>query len=191
MDLDLIFNKFLRNLTVGQFEKATSIINSKELTTVEKYLDVMEYLGVPAAVIDEMSNEDFKKAVTILNSFEFERSLVPSIELEGYTYTANVVDGQLQLKARELALLEKEVQSGREFFAYTLAVLFKRTDLSSAEHYDKAHIKHKAKLFKEVLAGHYYMYVVELTKILAQNLQTAATTAPTNSETLEDDSQVS
>jgi hypothetical protein len=33
-----------------------------------------------------------------------------------------------------------------------MALMFKRTDLSNTEHYDAAHLKHKAKLFSKLKA---------------------------------------
>ncbi len=33
-----------------------------------------------------------------------------------------------------------------------MALMFKRTDLTNAEHYDPAHLKHKAKLFSKLKA---------------------------------------
>jgi hypothetical protein len=51
-----------------------------------------------------------------------------------------------------------------------LAILFKRTDLTKAEHYADAHIKLKAKIIRELKAEIAVPYLVEVGQKLAKQM---------------------
>ncbi len=52
-----------------------------------------------------------------------------------------------------------------------MAVCFKRTDLSDIEHYADAHLKHKAKLFREHLTADICVpYIMKVTELLVKSL---------------------
>ena len=56
------------------------------------------------------------------------------------------------------------------YFARLMAIIFKRTDLTNAEHYENAYLKHKEKLFKDLNATLVVPYVVAVSrKLISQN----------------------
>ena len=82
---------------------------------------------------------------------EFNKSEIPQGEkvtelvIDKYTYQANETIG-----VKDLGLIEK-IYRGQDdnFCAQTLAILFKRTDLTRTEHYAPAHLKVKVALMKK------------------------------------------
>ena len=52
-----------------------------------------------------------------------------------------------------------------------LAVLFKRTDLTKNEHYTEAHIKHKAKIIRELPAEVAVPYLVAVADTINKQVQ--------------------
>jgi hypothetical protein len=74
---------------------------------------------------------------------------VTEFELEGYKYV-----GEFKLSVRDTKLIEKcVILKAPGYIAEITAIMFKREDLSNTEHYAEAHLKHKAKLFKELKAN--------------------------------------
>ena len=135
-------------LTLGQFQKISAIHNDEEYDTLEKHCKVFEYLGITE---DEM---DVEFDVFLANVKEFnkdnytKKDPVEEIEIEGYTYRA-----EMKLSVKDSRIVEKIVKKdNKEYISDIMALMFKRTDLSNNEHYDPAHLKHKAKLFSKLKA---------------------------------------
>ena len=135
-------------LTLEQFQKISAIHNDEEYDTLEKHCKVFEYLGITE---DEM---DVEFDVFLANVKEFNKDNytkddpVEEIEIEGYTYRA-----EMKLSVKDSRIVEKIIKKdNKEFISDIMALMFKRTDLSNNEHYDPAHLKHKAKLFSKLKA---------------------------------------
>jgi hypothetical protein len=59
----------------------------------------------------------------------------------------------MKLSVKDSRIVEKIVKKeNKEYISDIMALMFKRTDLTNAEHYDPAHLKHKAKLFSKLKA---------------------------------------
>lgn len=165
-------------LTIEQLDKLNDITRREDLDNIEKYIEKFTYLGVPEEEFDDMDFSDFKEYIK-----EFESSTVPTekvfeIEIEGYKYTAPEVIG-----VKDLGLIEKVWKSNIDSFSSgMMAVLFKREDLTKTEHYTPAHLKHKAKLFKEQKAHLAMPYIVD---VLTQLTKTAENIANEPTEELE------
>ena len=135
-------------LTLEQFQKISAIHNDEEYDTLEKHCKVFEYLGITE---DEM---DVEFDVFLANVKEFnkdnytKKDPVEEIEIDGYTYKA-----EMKLSVKDSRIVEKIVKKdNKEYISDIMALMFKRTDLSNNEHYDPAHLKHKAKLFSKLKA---------------------------------------
>lgn len=152
----------MEELTIGEFEKVSHILNDVGLSTIDKYVGILAELGVPEEVLDEMLIQDFKQVVKDFNDVEHkEFETIKEIELNGYIYKA--FEDEFKLSVKDLKMIEKRLQEGKgDYMAYTLAVIFKRTDLTKAEHYAPAHIKQKEKLFKSLPAYYCVYYIGEV-----------------------------
>ena len=135
-------------LTLEQFQKISAIHNNEEFDTLEKHCKVFEYLGVTEEEMD-VDFDLFLANVKEFNNNNYDKKdPVEEIELEGYTYKA-----EMKLSVKDSRIVEKIVKKdNKEYISDIMALMFKRTDLSNTEHYDPAHLKHKAKLFSKLKA---------------------------------------
>jgi len=138
-------------LSIAQFEAITTINSNEELDPIEKHLKVFEYLGIPEKDFQDTDIDTFIEMVKEFNAFGSKDDLVQvtEFELEGYKYV-----GEYKLSVRDTKLIEKcVILKAPGYIAEITAIMFKREDLSNTEHYAEAHLKHKAKLFKELKAN--------------------------------------
>jgi len=135
-------------LTLEQFQKISAIHNNEEYDTLEKHCKVFEYLGITEEDMD-VDFDLFLANVKAFNDNNYTKAdPVEEIELEGYTYRA-----EMKLSVKDSRIVEKIVKKDNKYYiSDIMALMFKRTDLSNTEHYDPAHLKHKAKLFSKLKA---------------------------------------
>lgn len=160
-------------LTLEQFQKISAIHNNEEYDTLEKHCKVFEYLGITE---DEM-DVDFDLFLANVKEFNnnnyTHKDTVEEIELEGYTYKA-----EMKLSVKDSRIVEKIVKKdNKEYISDIMALMFKRTDLTNAEHYDPAHLKHKAKLFSKLKADISIPYLTFVTNKITTHAQSQTTKA--------------
>ena len=160
----------LSELTVQQFEDITSIHARQDLDAIEKHLEVFALLGVPEADFEDVSIEKFKDYVKQFNNLSGKPEMQQSIELDGYLCKAYEGDA-FRLSVKDTKHIEKVMTSRHKgYISEMLAILFKREDLTKAEHYSDAHIKHKAKMIRELKAELAVPYLVEIGQKLAKQM---------------------
>ena len=165
----------LNELSVQQFETITTIHADPELDAIDKHLQVFEFLGVPTIKWDDVEIEEFKEIVRAFNNVTGTPELVNTLELDGYTYVA--FDDKFKLSVKDTKHIEKIMSSKHKgYISEMLAVLFKRTDLTKAEHYSDAHIKLKAKMIRELKAELAVPYLVEIGQKLSKHIPKDAPT---------------
>ena len=135
-------------LTLEQFQKISAIHNNDEYDTLEKHCKVFEYLGITEDEMD-VDFDLFLANVKEFNNNNYDKKdPVEEIEIDGYIYRA-----EMKLSVKDSRIVEKIVKKdNKEYISDIMALMFKRTDLSNNEHYDPAHLKHKAKLFSKLKA---------------------------------------
>lgn len=160
----------LNELTIQQFEDITSIHAQQDLDAIEKHLKVFELFGINESDFEDTSIEQFRQYVKQFNNIKGKPELQSTIEMDGYKYTA--FEGEkFKLSVRDTKHIEKSMNSRHKgYISEMLAVLFKRDDLTKAEHYDSAHIKHKAKMIRELKAELALPYLVEIGQKLSKEL---------------------
>ena len=158
----------MSELTIEQFEKISQILNNQEFDNVEKYVEMFKYLGIDEKLWDDYPFSEFIELVKTFNLDSYTPSEpVATIELEGYTYTA-----EMRLSVKETKLIEKIVNGKpNNYISDILAIMFKRSDLSNTEHFADAHLKHKAKLFRSQKAELCVPYIVFVTEKIAEYAQ--------------------
>jgi hypothetical protein len=161
----------VEELTVKEFEEIAGIQNDQSLDYVEKQIKVFTTLGVDEDVIDAMDIREFKSKVREFNDVEAkEYPFQNEFEIDGFIYKA--YDEEFKLSVRDLKHIESKVKkSPSKYMAFMLAVIFKRTDLTKAEHYDNAHLKHKEELFSKLPAAVAVPYVTHIGRELAKAIQ--------------------
>jgi hypothetical protein len=135
--------------TITEFETICSILNDTSIPKYSKWSQIFIYLGIPEDVIDTFDSSAF---VSIIKEFELEspttNTITKEIIIDGYTYVA--YDSEFFLSVKQMGLIEEFISKDSDkYLGELMAIIYKREDLTKAEHFDKAHIKHKAKLFRE------------------------------------------
>ena len=157
----------LDEITIEQFETITDINNDPNLDPIDKHLKVFAYLGIPESEFYDYDVADFVNVVKEFNSLEQkEYATVEELELEGYIYRA-----EMRLTVRDTKMIEKiALHKQKGYVSEMLAIMFKREDLTPAEHYTDAHIKLKAKIIRELKAELALPYLVEIGQKLSKQM---------------------
>jgi len=157
-------------LTLEQFQKISAIHNNEEYDTLEKHCKVFEYLGITEEEMD-VDFDLFLANVKEFNNNNYEKKdPVEEIEIEGYIYRA-----EMKLSVKDSRIVEKIVKKdNKEYISDIMALMFKRTDLSNTEHYDPAHLKHKAKLFSKLKADISIPYLTFVTYKITNHAESQA-----------------
>ena len=157
-------------LTLEQFQKISAIHNNEEYDTLEKHCKVFEYLGITEDDMD-VDFDVFLANVKAFNDNNYTKAdPVEEIELEGYTYRA-----EMKLSVKDSRIVEKIVKKDNKYYiSDIMALMFKRTDLSNTEHYDPAHLKHKAKLFSKLKADISIPYLTFVTYKITNHAESQA-----------------
>jgi len=147
-------NNEITEFSIEQFEKLSATMANKELDQFEKWAKIFVDLGADE---DEVYDLDFDKFTEIVKKFSDTKKkpdtkFLKSIEVDGYTYQS--YEDEFKLNVRDLKMIEKAVSTSPEnYVSKVLAIIFKRTDLTKAEHYGDSHIALKSKMFKEQKAN--------------------------------------
>ena len=157
-------------LTLEQFQKISAIHNNEEYDTLEKHCKVFEYLGITEEEMD-VDFDLFLANVKEFNNNNYEKKdPVEEIEIDGYIYKA-----EMKLSVKDSRIVEKIVKKdNKEYISDIMALMFKRTDLSNTEHYDPAHLKHKAKLFSKLKADISIPYLTFVTYKITNHAESQA-----------------
>ena len=157
-------------LTVKQFSKVNEIL-AQQIEPIEKWYQIFESLGAIESEIDDMDFNQFKEVIKEFNTAENkDTEIVQTLEIDGYTYKA--FETEFKISIKDLKKIEKAVaEKPYHYIADMLAVVYKRTDLTNAEHYENAHIKHKAKLFSELKANIALPIVWHVAKKLTETVE--------------------
>jgi len=157
-------------LTLEQFQKISAIHNNEEYDTLEKHCKVFEYLGITEEEMD-VDFDLFLANVKEFNNNNYDKKdPIEEIEIEGYTYKA-----EMKLSVKDSRIVEKIVKKdNKEYISDIMALMFKRTDLSNTEHYDPAHLKHKAKLFSKLKADISIPYLTFVTYKITNHAESQA-----------------
>ena len=160
-------------LTLEQFQKISAIHNNEEYDTLEKHCKVFEYLGITEEEMD-VDFDLFLANVKEFNNNNYDKKdPVEEIEIDGYIYKA-----EMKLSVKDSRIVEKIVKKdNKEYISDIMALMFKRTDLSNTEHYDPAHLKHKAKLFSKLKADISIPYLTFVTYKITNHAESQATKA--------------
>jgi hypothetical protein len=150
-------NRF-EEMNVCEFERVSVTISDENIDYIDSYLSVLSTLGLTDDELNSVTIDDLKEFVKSFDMKIIDDVLIDKFELNGYTYTAYT--DEFVMKAKDLGLIEKRaVKTPHMFFAYAIAVLFKRDDLSNTEHYDDGHLKYKESLIGSMSVVQFLPYI--------------------------------
>lgn len=136
-------------LTIGEFEDICIILNSDKLTKMDKWSKVFKYLGIPEEVIDEFDAFDFIEIIKQFNIFDEQSDeYVKELFIDEKKYI--LYYEKFKITVKENTLIESYIQKNSEkYIGELMAILYKLEDTDKNIWYDNAHIKFKAKQFRE------------------------------------------
>jgi hypothetical protein len=159
----------VNEFSIGEYEKIVYYLNN-EGDFFDKWFNILEYLGLDKGVIDDIDANELIEIINSINLSKVEPKFISEIELGGYLYKCEMKEsGEPKITGRIFKLLEK-VCKGDYYISDIMAILFKRDDLSDAEHYQKAHLEWKSKLFKDLSASVSVPYVLYITDRYIKNI---------------------
>lgn len=141
-----------KEISISEFETISEILSNSDFDFVDKYSKIFKLLGCPEKIVDEIDYEEFVEVILAFKkSFTADNVFTREVEINGYKYVA--FEGEeFRLKTKDMALINKSIKDNPDkFLGETLAVIYKREDLGPIEHYEPAHLKNKAKIFREHL----------------------------------------
>jgi len=158
----------LEELTIDQFENITELSANSTIDPVDKYLQIFGSLGLEESLFYDVDIADFIEFTQKFNDLPtIDYPTVSEIELAGYSYTA-----EMKLTVRDTKLVEKiAIAKPKGYISEILAIMFKRDDLTNAEHYADAHLKLKAKLIKELKANIAIPYLLFIAKKISKQVE--------------------
>jgi hypothetical protein len=159
-----------KEVTLGELSKIASILNSDDDFT-GKWLEVLSILG-GKDLVEVLPMKEFFEAVKSVQISDVGSKIKKQITVNGRTYSADMEKGEIVLRAKDLKAIEDVASKGGAWASKAFAVVYKDDLLSDNEHYEQAHLKHKAKLFEEaVMADVAAPIIFRLNKVIVENIQ--------------------
>jgi hypothetical protein len=160
-------------ITISDYQKIINIINREEDYFFESWIDIISELGTPKEYVEKLSVDNLLDIIKEFNITEIDSNLeiLKTIEIDGYEY--NLYDGdEFQLTIGMSNLVEKTIKNNpNNFIVPIITQLYKRTDLTTIEHNDKAHIDFKIKLFQNQTMDKFIKLFVILFEGLVTKIQ--------------------
>ena len=155
-------------LTVEQFDTLNTLEMDSELSSLERWLKKFVYLGVPEEVFDDYDLKQMTETVKEFNDgFNMNPDKTLEVEIDGFKYVARE-----SISAKDMSMIEKIWNKDRSSFALeSVAIMYKREDLTRTEHYTKAHIDHKKELFKSQPCKLAIPYLNEILKTVTESTE--------------------
>ena len=140
-------------LLLKDFEYVTNIFNDKEKQHFEKWSEIFVYLGLPESVVDDFDTFafiDIIKEFNILNKSN--NDIIKDFTIDNETYIA--YDEEFRLTVKEMSLIEHYIdKNDKRYLGEVMAVIYKVPGADKTINFDKAHIHHKAELFRKGLTA--------------------------------------
>ncbi len=159
----------LSEYTLKEFQDISDIMNNAELEYIEKYIDILTYLGITDDVLDELTDDDLFDAIKELTrENDLDLALTKELEINGKTYVA--YEDSFKLKAKDLALIEKWAKvGGSSYITKSIAVIFKEKGVS--DHYNPQYLESKFKQFENVKMNLVYGYIGHIIEKIVKKIE--------------------
>lgn len=160
-----------KDITLKELFKISTILNDEKTDYIEKWMGVISILG-SKELVEVISINKFTELVNQINFGDVQSVIAPQIEVNNRIYKINLEDGKMELSAKDVAKIEKIARSGSSWGVKAFAFMYRDELLTTTEHFDDAHISHKAKLFEDVVSAEIATPVIfELSKCIVGNIE--------------------
>lgn len=149
----------VEEMTLKQWSDVSGIIQNGNISGIEKLEALLTAIGVPQKDIDDLPIDFSDKLAEAMKPSNEEFELVDHI---GH-YSLNL-DRELTVK---LAKFISKVNEQGLGIAGLVAVFYEDERVTTTEHYDLSHVKHKARIFDHMSAKDFVVSVAKITEFLA------------------------
>lgn len=149
----------VEEMTLKQWSDVSGIVHNGNLSGIEKLESLLKSIGVPQGDIDELPIDFSTELASAMKPSEMEFELVDKI---GH-YSLNL-DMELSVKLVKFIGKVNELGIG---MAGLVAIFYEDERVTTTEHYDIAHVKHKAKIFSDMEAHNFVVSIAKITEFLA------------------------
>lgn len=150
-DKDYFIKNNKTEITIGEFEDLCTIYNDNNKTILERWCDILVYLGADSNIVDEFDAFDFKNIISNINLFEDETEkseIFKEVDIDGKLYIS--YDENFKLTVKENILIDEYISKNTEkYIGELMAVIYKLEGTDKTIWYDKSHLKFKAELFRK------------------------------------------
>ena len=162
-----------KDFTLGEYENLSAILNNDKSNEIERFYDAFILLGIEEDVLDTFDGFTFIKLIKEFKNYEMKLGdYTKVVEINGRTYQSYKGD-EFFFTVKDMKLIEKYVkQNPTHFIGEIMSIIFKDVELTKNEHYDNAHIKHKAKIFREHITYDVALpFITSFSKNLIESLE--------------------
>jgi len=138
----------MNELLIKEFEYITSLLNDKEKQYFEKWSEIFVYLGLPQDVVDSFDTFAFIDIIKEFNIFnQTNTDIVKEIKIGDDSYVS--YNDTFKITVKDMSMIEYYIgKNDKRYIGEVMAILYKRPGFDKTLNYDKAHIHHKAELFR-------------------------------------------
>lgn len=142
-------------LTLDEYETIVGILSDENEVNYSKFINILVALGMDIDDVEDMNEKHIVEFVKHFYNEDIKTELKPSFEIEGYKYIG-IEDGEKEPVITPF--INKKIEElftnkHKGYLGEVLAVMLKREGLTSKEHKQQSHIKHKAKLFRDNISA--------------------------------------
>ena len=139
----------LDEITIEEFEIIIYLIN-KENTFIQKWIEILEFLGLPEYVIDTLDEDSFIEIVkSISNNFAIPNDTVKkSVIIDGEEYLA-YKDEKFKLTMKQIKFIQKNILNKESYFSDLCAYIYNKNGNNEIENMDVDHFRYKKLFFRD------------------------------------------
>lgn len=161
-------------VTLAELGRINNIMTNDDNSFFDKWLEVISFLGSDglSEIIDE---QNLLNIIENFNATKLDTAIHEEITVNNRAYKCNLINGTIQLTGRQLALIERNIRSKKEWAGHVFAIIYEDVELTNKEHNEQAHIDHKANLFlKEITSDIASPVIFQINKRLVDNFERMA-----------------
>lgn len=157
--------------TMREFIEINEIFDNKKKETVERYIDVIEYLA-GKDLADNIKDKDLTVFIEKFHINKKEGEVVESFDLDGKVYKVDFDGKDFVIPAKDMAVMERIIKHEKNWGGMLFAMLYKQEGMNSHDSRNIGHIKKKMGLFMDHLTADLVSPVVVKASVqIVQNVE--------------------
>jgi len=157
-------------VNLKELGQVSAIMNESEDGYLSRWIKVVDLLG-SKGLSDVISQDGLTEFINNFEVANVKSDIVKEIEVNGITYSLLVNNGEVELSAKEMSLIEDRIKLGGNWASFVFALIFKQSGMSRVDNFSSAHIEKKAKIFEtEITADIASPIIYQLNKKIVESI---------------------